>query len=97
MSGHLAKLAAVLDTASAATLKPMLINHPQLVDSTMNSMTAELKRTNATPSAAWTALADSLRKDLTTLAGIGDDQLVAFMRAHHARCLRLMQLHASGT
>lgn len=95
MNGHLARLQAVLDTASGATLKPMLLNHPQMLDSTLNGITAELKQSNRTPNAAWTALADSLRKDLTTLSTISDDQLPAFMRSHHARITRLLQMPRS--
>ena len=83
----MAKLRAVLDTASSATLKPMLINHPQLVDSTLNAMSKATP-----PNAAWTALADSVKKDLTTLSGLTDGDLVAFMRVHYARLSRLMQM-----
>ena len=88
MSEHLAKLRAVLDTASSATLKPLLINHPQLVDSTLNA----ISKSTPAPNAAWTALADSVKKDLTTLSGLTDGDLVAFMRVHHARLTRLMQM-----
>lgn len=89
MEGHMA----MMDTASAATLQAMLPMHRQMLDSTLTSMSDEMRRMNMTPPAEWSATADSLRQDLTRLAGMGASELPAFMRAHRARMMRLMQIH----
>jgi len=82
----------IVDTAGLSTIQAIVAHHPQRVDSTIRSMTEELKRTNRTPSATWTALHDSVKKDVNRLASIGDGEMVAFFRQHYARFLRLTQL-----
>lgn len=83
---------AIVDTAGLSTIQRIVAHHPQRVDSTIMSVTEELKRTNRTPSPGWTALQDSVKKDLDRLASIGEGELVAFFRQHYARFVRLTQM-----
>jgi hypothetical protein len=81
----------IIDTATLPTIQNIVAHHPQRVDSVITAMTADMKRANRAPSAAFTALQDSVRKDLDKLASIGNGELVAFFRVHYARFTRLMQ------
>lgn len=81
----------IIDTATLPTIQNIVANHPQRVDSVITAMTADMKRANRAPSTAFTALQDSVRKDLDKLASIGNGELVAFFRVHYARFTRLMQ------
>jgi hypothetical protein len=85
----------IVDTASLPTIQQIVSHHPQRVDSTITAMTEELKRLNRQPSAQFTALQDSCKQDLVRLAGIGNDELVAFFRTHYARFERLIAAHRS--
>ena len=89
MEGHMR----MMDTASAATLQAMLPMHRQMADSMLTSMNDEMRRMNMTSTTEWMATADSLRQDLTRLAGMSASELPALMLAHRDRMMRLMQLH----
>ena len=85
----------IVDTASLPTIQKIVAHHPQTVDSTITVMTDELKRLNRQPSALWTALQDSVKKDLDKLASLSDGQLVTFFREHYARFTRFKSAHRS--
>ena len=97
MTAMMAHMQAVMDTASAATIKAMMPEHRRMVDSMLTSMSDEMRRMNMTPGADWTALTDSVRQDMTTMTSVSDSALPAFVRVHHARMMRLMQMHRSMT
>lgn len=83
----------VIDTATLPTIQKIVAHHPQSVDSTLTAFTEELKRLGRQPSAQWTALHDSVKKDLEKLAAVGEGQLVTFFRDHHARYMRFTSTH----
>jgi hypothetical protein len=85
----------VVDTATLPTVQAMVGLHPQMVDSLLTSMSDEMRRMYLTPSPEWTALRDSVMKDLDRLAIVGNSELVPFFREHYARLVRLVRLHQS--
>jgi hypothetical protein len=82
----------IVDTATLPTIQKIVAHHPQEVDSTIMSITEELKRANRTPSPQWTALQDSVKADLQKLASLRDGELVTFFRQHYARFNRLTRM-----
>ena len=97
MTAMMAHMQAVMDTASAATIKAMMSEHRRMADSMLTSMGDEMRRMNMTPGLEWTTLTDSVRQDLSAMASMSDAELPAYARAHHARMMRLMQMHRSMT
>ena len=85
--------ASIIDTATLPTIQKIVAHHPQSVDSTLTAFTEELKRIGRQPSPEWTALHDSVKKDLEKLASVGNGQLVTFFRDHHARYMRFTTTH----
>jgi hypothetical protein len=92
---RMTRMQSVVDSASLPTIQAMVATHPQMVDSMVNNMNAEMKRMNMTPSAEWTALCDSVMKDLDRLGTVSTTELVAAFRDHHARMMRLVRMHQS--
>lgn len=97
MTAMMAHMQAVMDTASAATIKAMMPEHRRMADSMLTSMGDEMRRMNMTPGADWTALTDSIRQDMSAMTNMSDADLPAYVRAHHSRMMRLMQMHRSMT
>lgn len=59
----------------------------------IDAMGADMRGMNMTPDAAWTALSDSLRRDLADLPGLSGEQLGSRMQAHIQQMRRMMALH----
>lgn len=95
LTAMMAHMQAVMDTASAATIKAMMPEHRRMADSMLASMGDDVRRMNMTAGAEWTALADSIRQDMSAMTGMNDAELPAYARAHHSRMMRLMQMHRS--
>lgn len=82
-----------MDTASATALKDMWPMHQQMLSDMLARMDSSMRRMNMTPDAAWTATQDSLRQDMSRMQAMTPDQLKQNMAAHHARVMRLMDMH----
>ena len=95
MAAMMAHMQAVMDTASAATIRAMMPEHRRMADSMLTSMGDEMRRMNMTPGAEWTALTDSIRQDMSAMTSMRDADLPVYVRAHHSRMMRLMQMHRS--
>jgi hypothetical protein len=85
----------VVDTATLPTVQALIALHPQMVDSLVTAMSDEMRRMYMTSSPEWTALRDSVMKDLDRFAIVGNTELVPLFREHHARLVRLVRLHQS--
>lgn len=83
----------MMDTASAAGLQAMLPMHRQMVANVLSGMTADMRSMNMTGDAAWTATSDSVRQDLVRMPDMTPEELKRATAAHHARVMRLMDLH----
>lgn len=82
-----------MDTMSAGRMKEMLPMHRQVTENMLSQMSSEMRSMNMAANAGWTATADSLRQDMTRMPDLGAQELKAMMTAHHARMMRLMQMH----
>jgi len=78
---------------TADQMAAMLPMHRQMAANTLSMMTADMRSMNMPADAAWTATTDSVRQDLTRLPELSKEQLTQALPAHHARMMRLMQMH----
>lgn len=83
----------MMESMNADRMKEMLPMHRQMVANMLSQMSSEMRSMNMAANAAWTATADSLRQDLTRMPEMSGQELKAMMPAHHARMMRLMQMH----
>jgi hypothetical protein len=83
----------MMDTASGEHMKNMLPMHRQMVANLLSQMSSEMRSMNMSADAAWTATADSVRQDLVRMPEMSAQELKTAMPAHHARVIRLMDMH----
>ena len=83
----------MMDTSSAEHVAAMLPSHRQMVANMLSRMNTDMRGMNMPGDAAWNATADSLRQDLTRMPELDAAALKSMMPAHHARMMRLMQMH----
>ena len=83
----------VMEGASPDSAKAMLSMHRQMTANMLSEFTRQMREMNMTGDAAWTATADSIRADLTRMPDLSAPELKAMMPAHHARIMRLMEMH----
>ena len=86
MRAHLDSIA-TMQPAQMATMMPA---HQDLASRMMDAMGADMRGRNMAPDAAWTALGDSVRRDLAELRGLSGEGLKARMEAHAAQMRRMM-------
>ena len=89
MQAHVDSLAALRPEQLAA----MMAGHQDMASRMMDAMGADMRGMNMTPDTAWTALSDSLRRDLADLPGLSGEQLGSRMEAHIQRMRRMMAMH----
>ena len=83
----------MMDTSSAQHVAAMLSTHRQMAANMLSRMNADMRGMNMSGDAAWNATVDSLRQDLTRMPDLDAAALKSMMPAHHARMMRLMQMH----
>ena len=81
--------------ASPEQMKAMLPMHRQMAANMLAQMNTQMRTMNMPANAAWTATVDSVRQDLVRLPEQSAQQLKDAVPAHHARMMRLMQMHGS--
>lgn len=89
MPAHLDSLATMAPTQMTA----MMAAHEVLASRMMDAMGADMRGMNIESDSAWTALGDSLRRDLAELPGLSDGSLTTRMQAHIGRMRRMMAMH----
>ncbi len=67
--------------------------HQDMASRMLDAMGADMRMMNMQPDAAWTALADSVRRDLAELPGLSGEALESRMKAHIDRMRRMMARH----
>ena len=82
-----------LEGVSAAQMKTIVPAHGQLVARLLAELDADLRTMNLAPDAAWRALTDSVRRDLTRMPKMEGSELRVFMPDHHRRVDHLMTTH----
>lgn len=83
----------MMDSVSADRIEAMLPMHRQMVANMISRMNSEMRGMNMPAGGAWSMTVDSLRQDLTHMPDMSAAELEAMMPAHHARMMRLMQMH----
>lgn len=83
---------------SLAAMKPeqmaaMMTAHQDLASRMVDAMGADMRAMNVPPDSAWTALSDSVRRDLADLPALSGGALTGRMLAHIERVRRMMALH----
>lgn len=85
----------MMEGMSPDSMKTMLPAHRQMVANMLSQFSGDMRKMNMQPDATWTALTDSVRRDLVQLPEMTASHLRSFMPEHGARVMRLMQMHRS--
>ncbi|GLC28176.1 hypothetical protein [Roseisolibacter agri] len=79
--------------AGPDSLRRSLPAHRQMVANMISQMNREMGEMNMAADAAWTALIDSVRADLTRMPELSAGELARAMPDHHGRVERLVRAH----
>jgi hypothetical protein len=82
-----------MSAAGADSLRRMLPMHRQMTANMLQQMDTEMRGMQMAGDTSWTALADSVRQDLTQLPDVSSAELPGFMERHRGRVQRLMTRH----
>lgn len=82
-----------MESMTADQMAAMLPMHRQMAANMLSRMSAEMRSMNMPADPAWTATTDSIRQDLARLPELSKEQLKQALPAHHARLMKLMQMH----
>ncbi len=94
MMGDMQKQMDAMMSSSPDQMKTMMPAHRQMAANMLADMTAEMRKMNTSGDAAWTAAMDSVRQDLIRMPDMNGKEMKDAMPAHHARMMRLMEMHA---
>ena len=89
MQAHMDSIA----TMSPQQMGAMMNAHQSMTSQMMDAMGADMMAMHMAPDSAWSALRDSVRRDLADLPGLSGRALKARMEAHAERMRRLMAMH----
>ena len=78
---------------SPADMRSMMARHQEMMSQMLDGMGTDMRGMNMTGDAAWTALTDSVKRDLADLPGLEGEALATRMRAHGERVQRLLAMH----
>ena len=79
--------------AGADSLRRLTPMHRQMTANMLQQMDSEMRGMQMAGDTSWTALADSVRQDLTRLPDVSAAELPGFMERHRSRVERLMARH----
>jgi hypothetical protein len=82
-----------MDMMSASQIKATFPAHSQAVRDMLSRMRADVQGMHVAPNMSWGVTSDSIRQDLSHMAGMTGVQMNAAMPAYHARMTRLMDMH----
>lgn len=85
-----------LDSAAqmASSMDPaMLANHDEIASRMLDAMGSDMRMMRMQADSAWSALADSVKRDLAELQSLSGTALETWMRAHVGRLRRLLDMH----
>ena len=78
---------------SPAQMTQMMAMHERMMSQMMDRMGGDMRGMNMAGNEEWTALADSVKRDLADLPGLEGKALSARMKAHGDRVRRLLAMH----
>ena len=93
MMEHMRSRLRAEERISGDSLRGSLPAHRQEAANLVAQLNKEMRDMNMAPDAAWQALTDSVRQDLTRLPDLGTPELAQAMPEHRARLERLMAMH----
>ena len=82
-----------IGTMSPQQMAAMMAAHQSMASQMLDAMGADMTAMHMAPDSAWSALSDSVRRDLADLPGLSGQALKARMEAHAERMRRLMAMH----
>ena len=91
MRAHLDSMAAV----PPQFVGSMMATHEEMASRMLDAMGADMTAMGMKPDPAWTALTDSIKRDLADLPALSGRALEQRVEAHIARMRRLMSMHDS--
>ena len=89
MRAHLDSMAGMPPQSASS----MLAVHDAMMSQMLDAMGSDMTRMNMRPDSAWSALTDSIRRDLAELPSLSGNALTAGMRGHVERMRRLLGMH----
>jgi hypothetical protein len=89
MQAHMDSIAGM----SPQQMGAIMAAHQGLASRMLDAMGADMMAMHTAPDSAWSALSDSVRRDLADLPGLSGRALKARMEAHAQRMRRLMAMH----
>ena len=95
MTAQMQQHMAMMQNVNADSLAAMLPAHRQMAGNMIAQMNQQMQSMNMAADAAWTAVMDSIRNDLTRMAELSSAELKPFMAEHHRRMTRLMEMHGT--
>jgi hypothetical protein len=78
---------------SPEQMRAMMNAHQNMTSQMLDAMGADMMAMRMAPNGAWSALGDSVRRDLAELPELSGQALKARMEAHMERMRRLMGMH----
>ena len=91
MRAHLDSMAALPPQFAAG----MMATHEAMASQMLDAMGSDMRMMDMRPDSAWTALADSVKRDLAELPPLSGRALETRMGAHLARMRRLLDAHGA--
>jgi len=91
MRAHFDSLAAMPAQSAVGNLAA----HEGMASQMLDAMGSDMRMMDMRPDSAWTALADSVRRDLAELPSLAGRALETRMRAHVGRMRRLLDMHTT--
>ncbi len=74
-------------------MRAMMAAHQGMASQMLDAMGADMMAMHMAPDSAWSAVSDSVRRDLADLPGLSGQALKARMEAHAERMRRFMAMH----
>ena len=84
-----------LDTMSGRMTADMMARHEEMASRMLDVMGSDMRMMDMRPDSAWTALADSVKRDLAELPSLSRGALETRMRAHIGRMRRVLDAHSA--
>ena len=82
-----------MSAAGSESLRRLLPLHRQMAANMLQQMDTDMRGMQMAGDTSWTALADSVRQDLTRLPDLSAAELPGFVERHRGRVERLMTRH----
>ena len=83
-----------MTSMSPGRMSQMMSGHERMMSEMLDQMGSEMRQMNMKEAPEWTALTDSVKRDLADLPGLQGQELSRRMTAHSERVKRLLAMHS---